>query len=491
MKTKFITISLLIISIQITIGQPNIEWQKSLGGTNSDVARSIMQTSDGGYIVAGYTSSNDGDVSVNNGSRDVWVVKLNNSGSIEWEKSYGGTGSDETYEIQQTIDGGYILTGMSDSNDFLGTGFGNDDIIVIKTNNNGIVEWGNKFGTGAGERGHSVMQTSDGNYIVAGFIGGGGTWVAKLDNTGSLDGNWTNTTFSGSQAYSVDETLDGGFVVAGYSNNGANGIDVRVFKLNAISNVLWDYNYGGTGADYGYSIQETTDGGFIVAGMTQSSNGDVTNNYGNQDFWVLKLNASGIMQWQKTYGGTQNDFATEIKQTSDGGYIVIGQTNSDDNDVSGNPGSYIFDYWVIKLNETGQLIWQSCLGGSSNDYGSSIQQTVDGGYIAAGRSISNNYDVSGNNGNYDFWVAKLEAETLSLNDVFNQELNVYPNPVSETLYISNTSNVESVKIYDTTGKCVINQKTVDYIDVKSLQPGIYFLKVLQGNLELTKKVIID
>ena len=131
------------------------------------------------------------------------------------------------------------------------------------------------------------------------------------------------------------------------------------------------------------------------------------------------------------------------------------------------------------------------MGGSSNDYGSSIQQTVDGGYIAAGRSISNNYDVSGNNGNYDFWVAKLEAETLSLNDVFNQELNVYPNPVSETLYISNTSNVESVKIYDTTGKCVINQKTVDYIDVKSLQPGIYFLKVLQGNLELTKKVIID
>lgn len=491
MKTKLISIIILAILIQLSNAQPSIEWQKSLGGTNSDVARSIIQTSDGGYIVAGYTSSINGDVSANNGSRDVWVVKLNNLGVIEWDKSYGGTGSDEAYDIQQTTDGGYILTGMSDSNDLFGTGNGNDDILVIKTNSTGVVEWGKKFGTSSGERGHSIKQTSDGMYIVTGFVGGGGTWVAKLDSVGNLDINWANTTFSGSQSYSVEETSDGGYVLAGYSINGSNGIDVRVFKLNATSSVLWDYNFGGTSADYGYSMQETTDGGFIVAGMTQSTDGDITNNYGNQDFWVFKLNASGIMQWQKTYGGTQNDFATSVKQTDDGGYIVVGQTNSDDNDVSGNPGSYIYDYWVIKLNETGQLQWQSCLGGSGNDYGSSIQQTTDGGYITAGRSFSNNYDVSGNNGNYDFWVAKLEAETLSLNDVFNQELNVYPNPVSETLYIPNTSNIKSVKIYDTTGKCVINQKTVDYIDVRSLQPGIYFLKVLQGNLELTKKVIID
>lgn len=482
----------ILLSLTIVTAQPSISWQKSLGGTNTDAARSIIQTIDGGYIVAGYTSSINGDVSINNGSRDVWVVKLNSSGIIEWEKSYGGAGSDEAYDIQQTSDGGYILTGMSDSNDLFGVGYGNDDILVIKTNSTGVVEWGKKFGTSSGDRGHSIKQTTDGMYIVTGFVGGGGTWVAKLDNIGNLHINWPNTIFSGSQAYSVQETSDGGYVVAGYSSNGTNGIDIRVLKLSTTSNILWDYNFGGTSADYGYSIQETTDGGFIVAGATQSNDGDVTNNYGNQDFWVLKLNALGIMQWQKTYGGTQNDFATSIKQTNDGGYVVVGQTNSDDNDVSGNPGSYIYDYWVIKLNDTGQLQWQSCLGGSSNDFGTSIQQAADGGYIATGRSFSNNYDVSGNHGDYDFWVVKLEPETLGvIDDSAVDMFTIYPNPAQQQIHIKSEAHITKVSLFDALGKEVYLEMTSNIVNVEPLKSGIYILKVETDKGSNSKKIIIN
>lgn len=491
MKTKFILLTTIAGILTIT-AQPNISWQKSLGGTNSDVARSVTQTSDGGYIVAGYTTSVNGDVSENNGGRDVWVVKLDGSGAIEWEKSYGGTGSEEAYEIQQTLDGGYIITGMSDSNDFFSTGFGNDDILVIKTNGNGTVEWGKKFGTASSERGHSVKQTSDGSYIVSGFIGGGGTWVVKLDSTGNLDSNWSNTSFGSAQAYSVDATSDGGFVVAGYKVNTGNNINVRVVKLNSSSEVDWDYSFGGSSADYGYAVQQTTDGGFIVAGMTQSNDGDVTNNYGNEDFWVFKLNSSGILQWQKTYGGTQNDFAIKIQQTTDGGYVVVGQTNSDDNDVSGNPGNYIYDYWVIKINATGELQWQNCLGGSANDFGNSIQQTTDNGFIVAGRSISNNIDVSGNNGSYDFWVVKLDAETLGVHQNSNEKaIKIYPNPITSTIYIKTRLNVKNLTLYDVVGKMVFKQYTAKEFNVEHMKAGLYLLRIETDEGLITKKIIIN
>ena len=491
MKSKLFFV-VTALSVLNALAQPNIEWQKSLGGTNADVARSITQTTDGGYMVAGYTTSINGDVSENNGGRDVWIVKLNSSGVMEWEKSYGGTGSEEAYEIQQTTGGGYIITGMSDSNNFFGSGFGNDDILVIKTDSNGSVEWGKRFGTISSERGHSVKQTTDGNYIVTGFIGGGGTWVAKLDSSGNLYTNWSNVTFGGSQAYAVEETSDGGFVIAGYSVNGTNNIDVRVFKLNATSDIAWDYNFGGTNADYAYSIKQTIDGGFIVAGMTESNNGDVINNYGNQDFWVLKLNASGGLEWQSTYGGSQNDFANKIQQTNDGGYIVVGQTNSDDNDVSGNPGSNIYDYWVVKLNSTGQLQWQSCLGGSANDFGNAIQQTTDGGFIVAGRSASNNYDVSGNHGNYDFWLVKLESETLGVNPNFmNEAISIYPNPTTNKIYINTNLNVISLTLYDAIGKLIINQKTCNELNVEHLKQGLYLLKIESSKDDIFKKIIIN
>ncbi len=183
-------------------------------------------------------------------------------------------------------------------------------------------------------------------------------------------------------------------------------VDSWIVKLNSSGDIIWQKCFGGTDDDVAFSIQQTSDGGFIVAGYTSSNDGDVSGNHGGGDYWVVKLDSSGTIQWQKCLGGTDNDEAKSIQQTSDGGYIVAGETWSNDGDVSGNHGNS--DYWVVKLNSSGDIEWQKCLGGTVKDIAKTIQQTSDGGFIVAGYTNSNDGDVSGIHGDYyDFWVVKL------------------------------------------------------------------------------------
>ncbi|MFY9419238.1 MAG: hypothetical protein WAP17_09180, partial [Bacteroidales bacterium] len=214
-------------------------------------------------------------------------------------------------------------------------------------------------------------------------------------------------------AYSIQQTSDSGFIVAGYtfSNDGdVSGyhgyFDYWVVKLNSSGDIEWQKCLGGTYYDYAYSIQQTSNGGFIVAGSTNSNNGDVSGYHGYFDYWVVKLNSSGDIEWQKCLGGTNNDYANSIQQTSDGGFIVAGYTESNDGDVSGYHGGD-YDAWVVKLNSSGDILWQKCLGGTIDDRANSIQQTSDGGFIVAGFTVSNDGDVSGNHGASDAWVVKL------------------------------------------------------------------------------------
>ena len=346
---------------------PAIEWQKCLGGTSWDYAKSIQQTSGGGFIVAGETWSNDGDVSGNHGIVDSWIVKLNSSGDIIWQKCFGGTDDDVAFSIQQTSDGGFIVAGGTFSND--GDVSGNHGIVdswIVKLNSSGDIIWQKCFGGTDDDVAFSIQQTSDGGFIVA-----GGTF----SNDGDVSGN--------------------------------HGIvDSWIVKLNSSGDIIWQKCFGGTDDDVAFSIQQTSDGGFIVAGYTSSNDGDVSGNHGSWDSWVVKLNSSGDIEWQKCLGGTDNDEAKSIQQTSDGGYIVAGETWSNDGDVSGNHGNS--DYWVVKLNSSGDIEWQKCLGGTVKDIAKTIQQTSDGGFIVAGYTNSNDGDVSGIHGDYyDFWVVKL------------------------------------------------------------------------------------
>jgi hypothetical protein len=284
------------------------------------------------------------------------------------------------------------------------------------------------------EQAKSIQQTSDGGYIVAGYTQSNDgdvsanhgnfenyeCWIVKLSPIGNIQ--WQKC-LGGSdldRAYSIQKTSDGGYIVAGYtySNDGDvsgnhGGGDCWIVKLLPTGNIQWQKCLGGSGYDYANSIQQTSDGGYIVGGYTNSNDGDVSGYHSNlsggrktSDSWIVKLSPTGSMQWQKCLGGSADDYASSIQQTSDKGYIVAGYAASIDGDVSGNHGGG--DCWVVKLSPTGNIKWQKCLGGNDCDYASSIRQTPDGGYIVAGVTDSTSGQVSGNHGGYDFWIVKLK-----------------------------------------------------------------------------------
>lgn len=342
---------------------PVIDWQKSYGGSDFDYARSVAQTNDGGYIVAGFSRSTDGDVANALGNFDSWIVKLDCSGAVQWQRSLGGSEEDRAYEVAQTSDGGFIIAGYSSSIDGdVTSNNGFSDYWIVKLDSNGSIEWQSSLGGSGLDFASSIAQTSDGGYIVAG-------------SSNSTDGDVTN-------------------------NHGVN--DYWIAKLDNFGIIQWQKSFGGSIQDYAFSIAQTSDGGYIVAGEASSIDGDVTNNHGGSDCWVLKLDIVGTIQWQRTLGGSDDEFANSIIQTIDGGYILAGSALSIDGDVSISYG--LRDAWIVKLSSSGTIEWERSYGGSGFDSASSIAQASDGGYIVAGSSESTDFDVTNNNGNRDYWV---------------------------------------------------------------------------------------
>ncbi len=342
----------------------NAQWARTYGGSGVDHDYSFQQTSDGGYIVAGSTGSLT--------ETDLWVLKVDSNGNIEWQKTYGGSKTDFARSIQQTNDGGYIVGGNTNS-----YGAGGRDVWILKLYSDGDIEWQRTYGGTQNDTALSIEQTSDGGCIVAGgtmsFIyGERDVWVLKLSSTGDIE--WQKT-YGGSDldsAYSIQETNDGGYIVAGYTGP-TQYEDFWVLKLSSTGNIEWQRTYGGSNSDWGRSIQQTNDGGYIVIG-------DKDFNGGARDIWVLKLSSTGDIEWQKTYGGSETERAYSIQQTSNGGYIIGGSNSSF--------GAGSSDVWVLKLSSTGDIEWQKTYGGSSPDNARSIQQTSDGGYIVGGETSS-------------------------------------------------------------------------------------------------------
>ena len=344
-------------------------WAKTYGGSNDDVATSIQKTSDGGYIVSGFNSFSG----INNS--DAWVLKLNANGGVMWQTTYGGNGGDHAYAIEQTSDRGYITVGSTRS-----FGAGGLDFWVIKLDANGGVMWQKTYGGSENDWATSIHQTEDGGYIVSGMVdsfgaGSDDAWVIKLDANGAIV--WQKT-YGGNNAdwiNAIQQTSDGGYIAAGWTASySAGNYDVWVLRLDTNGAVVWQKTYGGRSGDFANSVQLTSDGGYIVAGYTASFGA------GNFDIWVLRLDSSGAAIWQKTYGGIADDRANSVQQTSDGGYIVAGYTSSF--------GAGNSDVWVLKLDSNGEVEWQKTYGGSGNEYAYSIQQTSDSGYIVAGYTFS-------------------------------------------------------------------------------------------------------
>jgi hypothetical protein len=434
---------LLSLVNSLSAQTPAMVWQKCLGGNNGDYGWSVEQTTDGGFIMAGYTEGLDaadvigyhGNVSVG----DIWVVKTDNAGNIQWQKCIGGTYFETGAWIHQTADGGYAVAGTSSSVDcdFQGN-HGGSDYLLMKLNPKGDVVWKKLYGGSINEYCWSMALAPDGGYILAGETesnngditvnhGLRDYWVIKVDASGNLQ--WQKS-LGGSQtdeAYSVQATADGGCVVAGYTESndgdvtGNHGLrDYWVVKLNNSGNIQWQKALGGSAFDVAWSIALTNDGGYILAGSSGSNNGDVSGNHfalapNFLDYWIVKLNSAGVLQWQKCFGGNFNETAYSVQPTQDGGYVVVGSAQSPDGDLNCNAG--LEDAWIIKISATGALQWQKQLGGNWYDELHCIKELADGSFIGLGHACSKDISgakVSANMGSCgDFWLVKLSAPLAS------------------------------------------------------------------------------
>ncbi len=427
MKKITIITALLLAGTIVSAQSDLIIWQKSYGGSDYDGASMIKQTADTGFVVAGYSWSDDGDVHNHHGwYSDGWIIKLNAFGDTMWTKSLGGSYYEYANSIIQTDDGGYIVALQTDSDDGdVSVNFGSYDYWIVKLDSSGSIEWEKSYGGTGSDKAQSIVQTVDGDYIVAGFsnsingdvsgnIGGLDVWIIKLNNSGGLIWEKSLGGTDDDYALSMEPTSDDGYIIAGFTwsddvdiTNNQGYTDYWVVKIDSSGNIDWQKTLGGSYWDYCYEAIQTSEGGYIVAGLTSSDDGDISINNGYYDYWVVKLDSSGLMEWEKSLGGSDDDGAYSIVQTSEGGFIVAGYTASNDSDVTFNYGSE--DCWIVKLNETGNIEWEQSLGGDSIDNAFSIIQLNDGSYAIAGYSNSINGDVTGNHGEVDFWLAKLKC----------------------------------------------------------------------------------
>lgn len=479
---------------------PGVQWQKSLNGSYTDILYDIQQTTDGGYIAAG---SSESTVSFNT---DYWVVKMNDTGAVQWQKRLGGTGSDEAFAIQQTQDGGYIIAGYTGSTDGDVTGnHGGRDYWIVKLNDTGAIQWQKALGGTKNEIANAIRQTADNGYIIAGesYSSDGNVtghhastgiydssdfWIVKLNDTGAIQ--WQES-FGGTQsesAQSIQQTTDGGYVIAGYAqsvngdvvgNHGAN--DYWLLKLDSAGVLQGQNTLGGTGDDQAYGVQQTADGGFIIAGTSSSNDGNVTNNHGGEDFWMVKLDGARMIQWQKALGGTNNESAYDVQQTKNGAYIVAGVAQT-----STWTHTNTHSAWLVRLDSAGTLQWQDSLWNSGYEDARAIQQTTDGGFIMGGST-----GVSGPHvGNY--WIVKLATDPTAVSTPTAAEsFSLFPNPATTEVHIQTSEAIRSVLLTDISGKEVFRGGNTTVIPTATLANGMYLVRVLTANGVTTQKLSVQ
>jgi hypothetical protein len=345
-----------------------ITFQRTYGGPADDLGNSAQQTTDGGSIVCGYSQS------FGHPNGDFYLVKTDSFGDTLWTMTYGKGGQSENWanSVEQTTDGGYVVTGYTCNAEFF-------EVYLVKTSADGDTLWTRTFGdTLSDSQGEAVRQTLDGGYIVAGLTnshGAGSYDVYLIKTNGNGDTLWTRT-YGGSsddEGSSVQQTADSGYIITG-----GNG-DVYLIKTDANGDTLWTRTFGGDSNDYGECVRQTTDGGYVIAGFTRSFGA------GMIDVYLIRTDAHGDTLWTRTYGGTNEDLACSVQQTTGGGYIVAGRTSS-----FGAGGG---DVWLIRTNANGDTLWTRTFGGTANDASGSVQQTTDGGYVIAG--ITDSYGAGG------------------------------------------------------------------------------------------------
>jgi hypothetical protein len=514
-----------------------LQWQKSFGSWDNDTAKCVKQTSDGGYVIAGFSYFSGGGANVTNykGGYDFWVLKINATGIIQWEKTFGGSFDDKASSIQQTSDGGYIVAGHTWSQDKdVSNNHGYSDFWVVKLTSSGSIEWTKTYGGASFEEASAIQQTTDGGYAIAGWtrsIDGdvnsangniGNFWLIKTNSVGLIQWEKTYPVPSPGVCNSMKQTSDGGYILAGYRAN-----DYYVVKVNSLGTLVWSKSFGGSGNDKCYSVEQTTDNGYLLAGSSENSTkGNVYLPILYRDVWIVKLNSNGEQQWQKILGGSGTDIPYGVKQTNDGGYVVVGCTNSSPPNTAGD-----LDYLLIKrencdLSITSQPINKSVHVGSSVSFQVSSsnvnaeyywQRETTGGYEAI-------FEPSYFSGMYTPTLTLVNAQpyhgvkfrciistedcSIATNEVtltvlngtgFKNEEdfihNVSPNPTLDALSFNVSHELlgGNYIIYGTTGLTFLSG-TIDNvhmnISLSSLPSGIYLLCAQTQKLPVNQVVKI-
>lgn len=412
-----------------------LDWIKNFGGSGVDTARSIISTSDGGFAILGHSDSVDGDLEGKNlAISDYWLLKFDAEGNLQWNKTYGGSGEDLGQSLVQTSDGGYALTGYAQSAD--GDGSNNEgfhDNWIIRLDSQGTILWEQSFGFSGHDHSYDIIQTADGGLFFVGFLditaargdgfaekgnsltrhGVGEFWGTKLDSEGNIQWRKYFGGTNNDRAYGVVQSDDGGFVLAGFSEsadfdikNSQGSYDFWVVKIDSTGELIWENSFGGTGIDRANSIVKTPDGSYVIAGHTFSNDADVSKNNGESDFWLIKISDNGNLLWERSFGGTEFEDAESISILADGGFMIVGNSKSVDGDAIENSGEN--DIWIIRTDAEGRLEWQKSIGGSGLDYGFDLLENGDGSILVVGETQSQDFPNVQNNGMTDLVVIKIK-----------------------------------------------------------------------------------
>ena len=533
-KILLFLIILSVFLVESIVGQNT--FQKIIGGINYDYCSSIQNTSDGGFIIAGTTNSLGSD------SSDVYILKINILGDTMWTKTFGGINQDYCSSIQNTSDGGFIILGSTNS-----FGAGNYDIYLLKIDSIGNLQWSKTYGGIDYDNGKAIQETTDGGFIIGGAtksfgVGSKDIYLIKTNSVG--DTSWTKSygkTDSNVSIRDIKLTTDGGFVFLGsfYDYNSYNFWDIYVLKTDSIGNLQWDnliYNCGisrssSASQDFASSIIQTKDGGFVITGNTENCN------IGNEYVYLVKLSYSGGHIWSKLFGGpSYYNTGYSVKQTLDNGFVIAGNTNSF--------GFGMQDAYLLKTDSNGNLIWSKTYGGASNDLASSIQIANDGGFILGG------YTESFGEGSYDVYIIKtdslgnsgcnenipltktpssytgqesvnltiLSTQTIinnsntivnnggTLNQLcsvgiyetsFENFFSLFPNPANNDFILFSNHFIKKgeIQLFNILGKMVLKEYIINEseirINIKNISNGIYFVKLFDGENHYCKQLIIE
>jgi len=412
-----------------------ISWIKNYGGSGADTFQSIIKTNDDGYAILGYSNSTDGDLSNKTlAVNDYWLVKIDAEANLQWSKSYGGSDDDIGKRLIQTNDGGFALIGYSKSDD--GDASNNEgfhDNWILKLDASGNLEWEKSFGFSGHDHSYDVVQTDDGGYFFAGFLditasngegssgkgnyltrhGVGEFWGTKLSANGTLEWRRYFGGTNNDRAHGLVKSNDGGFVLSGFSESDDFDIsspkgsyDFWVLKINSSGELVWEKSFGGTGIEISYDIAKTNDNAYVITGNTFSNDTNISKNNGKSDVWLIKIDDSGNLIWEKTFGGSEFDAAQSVRPTKDGGFLLAGNSKSNDFDLTQNSGEN--DIWILKTDANGNLLWQKTIGGADLDYGFDAIENEDGSILVVGEALSTDFPEIQSKGAMDAVLIKIK-----------------------------------------------------------------------------------